>query len=147
MLKFGLGSAAVTVPFVVANDELSQPIIGYNVIKSLVETEREKIPPALVNSIPHLTQEKAEAVVNVIETDVREVENAKVMNKTILPAHSRCKVRCVTGFRAENDKQNVLFSPNILDSELEFCESVAEVKRGRSTLNVVYPTQPTSPIC
>ena len=42
VLKFGIGSAAVTVPFVVANDELSQPIIGYNVIKRLVETERER---------------------------------------------------------------------------------------------------------
>ena len=145
VLTFGLGSASVTVPFVVSGDELSQPIIGYNVIKRLIQTDRESIPSALVDSIPFLTPSKAEAVVSVMEADVVVVENAKVMKKTVVPAHSRCRIRCHTSFRTEDTHQNVLFSPNILDSELEFAESVAQVKRGRSTINVVVSNPTNQP--
>ena len=80
---------------------------------------------------------KAEAVVNLIDTYLVDEKKAKVMSKTLIPAHSRCKVRCHTDFRTNEAKQNVLFSPNILDSELEFMELVVEVKRGKSTVSVV----------
>ena len=143
VLKFGLGLASVVVPFVVSSDKLSQPIIGYNVIKHLVKMDREKIPSALVNSIPSLTPCKAEAVVNLIDAEVDEEKEARVMSKTVIPARSHCKVRCQTNFRTDEAKQNVLFSPNILDSELEFRELVAEVRRGKSSVNVVV-SNPTN---
>ena len=120
-----------------SSDQLSQPIIGYNVIKHLVQINRESIPAALVDSIPSLTLSKVEAVINLIDSDMVEEKEAKVMSKTVIPAHSRCKVRCHTDFQTDEAKQNVLFSPNILDSQLEFMELVVEVKRGKSTVNVV----------
>ena len=143
VLNFGLGSVSVQVPFVVSVDQLNQPIIGYNVIEHLVRMEKEKLPPELQLSIPSLSLSKAQAVVNLIDADAVEIKDVKLMNKTVIPPHSRCKIRCHTNFRTDEAKQSVLFCPDILDSELEFVECVAEVKLGNPSINVVV-SNPTN---
>ena len=143
VLDFSLGSISVPVPFVVSSDKMSQPIIGYNVIEELARLHREHLPLALRNSIPSLSLPNAHAVVNLVSAELPEVKHAKTLSKTVLPPHSRCKIRCHTNFQTADDKQSVLFSPNLLDSELEFTESVAQVKRGKPIVNIVV-SNPTN---
>ena len=125
VLDFSLGAISVPVPFIVSSDKLSQPIIGYNVIEELARIHRDHLPLALRNSIPSLSLSNARAVVNLVAAELPDVKHAKTLSRIVLPAHSRCKIRCHTNFRTDEEKQSVLFSPNLLDSELEFVESVA----------------------
>ena len=143
ILQLVLGSISVPVPFVVSREELSQPIIGYNVIEDLASTHREQLPMALRNCIPILSLDKAHAVVNLVAAEVPDVKYAKTMSKFVLPPHSRCKVRCHTDFETTDGVQSVLFSPYQLDSELEFAESVAKVTLGRPVVNIVV-SNPTN---
>ena len=145
ILEFGLGSVSVRVPFVVTGEQLDCPLIGYNVIKHLADLNKETLPTALLNSMPSLTQNKAKAVVNLIAADTPQAKEAKVLSKVVLPPHSRCKIRCRTSFQTDEPKQNLLFSPNILDSELEFVESVVDVKRGNPNINIVVSNPTNQP--
>ena len=145
ILEFGLGEVSVRVPFIVTGEQLDCPLIGYNVIKHLAGLDRETLPTALLKSMPSLTQNKAKAVVNLIAADSPQAREAKVLSKVVLPPHSRCKIRCRTSFRTDEPKQNLLFSPNILDSELEFVESVVEVKRGNPNVNIVVSNPTNKP--
>ena len=146
VLKFELeGGAWVDVPFVVTTDKLSQPLIGNNVIAHLAKTQSEDLPSKLKNSIPSLSLVKAEAVVNLIRADSVEVKEAWTTSKTVLPPNTQCMIKCRTDFKTDEQKQSVLFSPNIFDSEVEFVESVAEVKFGRPSINVVVSNPTNKP--
>ena len=57
--------------------------------------------------------------------------------RTVIPPNSRCRVKCKTKLCATEPCQSVVFSPDLLDGELEFAESVVSLKMGRSRVNVV----------
>ena len=54
-LEIALGSYKVLVPFLVTRQKLNSPIIGYNVIKHLVQMDIKELPKLLRNSLPLLT--------------------------------------------------------------------------------------------
>jgi hypothetical protein len=87
ILNFKLGNLSVNIPFLVSRDELSGPILGYNLIKHLVEQDVEELPSLLRESIPSLeTDARAEAVVAFIQNDGDQEEEVAVKRKTIIPA-------------------------------------------------------------
>ena len=90
VLKFGIGkSLDVSVPFLVSRNELDAPIIGYNVIKHVVQQDVEELPQLLKDSVPSLASlSKAEAVIALIKTDLNEEEEVKVPKRTTIPANS-----------------------------------------------------------
>ena len=143
LLKFGLGSCKLPVPFLVTKEHLENPIVGYNLIKELVRMNIEELPCLLKNSIPALTLLKAEAVISLIKTDIEDEEEVAVAKRTVVPANSRCRVKCRTRFETSESKQNVTFTSYPSDGELEIPDSVVQVKMGKRCVNVVV-TNPTN---
>ena len=67
LLDFGVdGKNLFKVPFLVTNDELAHPIIGFNTIEHLILNFENKVP-SLEKLLPHLSPEKLNNMVNVIE--------------------------------------------------------------------------------
>ena len=55
VLKVGIGSTfSVSVPFLISKDELTTPIIGYNVIRFLVEQDIPDLSLVLRETLPSL---------------------------------------------------------------------------------------------
>ena len=137
MLTFGLGPLQAPVPFLVTKNCLNNPIIGYNVIKHLVNLELAELPKLLKNSMPSLTISKAEAVVSLISNDSSDEDEVIVGKETKVPANSQCRVKCRTKFEVSEPKQNVTFTPYPLDREFETSDSVVEMKLGKRSVHVV----------
>ena len=135
----------LSVPFIVTTDTLNQPIIGYNVIEHMVSSGGiGGIGEAFQKTFPSLSLKTAEAVVNVIRADTNIGGTAEAAARTVIPPHSRCRVKCKTGgMKSPEPEQSILFSPNILDSELEYSESVSTLKMGKAYVNIVV-TNPTN---
>ena len=111
VLNFGIGQAfEIPVPFIVTKDNLENPIVGYNVIKHIVSLDIEGFPELLKNSCPTLNKSKTDAVIALVKKDVMEECEAKVMEKTVIPANTRYRIKCRTDFEASEMKQNVLFT-------------------------------------
>ena len=85
IITLGLGSEELVVPFLVTTDKLEVPIIGYNVIKHLVEKNSTNLPSLLRECIPNLSEPNAEAVVSLIQTDETDEEELSVRFRTVLP--------------------------------------------------------------
>ena len=145
MLTFGLGPLQAPVPFLVTKNCLDNPIIGYNVIKHLVNLELAELPKLLKNSMPSLTISKAEAVVSLISKDLSDEDEVVVGKETKVPANSQCRVKCRTKFEVSEPKQNVTCTPYPLDREFETSDSVVEMKLGKRSVHVVVrnPTNRT----
>ena len=138
VLNFGIGQAfEVPVPFIVTKDNLENPIIGYNVIKHVVNLDVKGFPELLKNSCPSMNKSKADAVVALIKNDILDECEAKVVGKTVIPAKTRYRIKCRTDFEASQVKQNVLFSPHPVDGDLELSDSVVHVKLGSKSVHVV----------
>ena len=98
MVKFGLGPVEIPVPFLITREKLESPIIGYNLIKHLVQMEIKELPSLLKDSIPILSESKAEAVISLIHTDNLDEHEVVTSNPTVIPANSKCRVKCKTKF-------------------------------------------------
>ena len=48
--------------------------------------------------------------------------HAKTTTRTVLPPNSRCKIKCKTGVKSVESQQTVLFSPTIVEGDLEFTD-------------------------
>ena len=59
---------SVPVPFIICKNNLTQPLIGYNVIKYLIESKEliGDIPSILLDTLPSLTEKTVSAVINII---------------------------------------------------------------------------------
>ena len=77
-----IGNVSISVPFVVSADDLAQPIIGYNLIKQFVKSAGNESSTLLRLSCPSLTQSKAHAVVNLIQSETSE-EIASTATRTV----------------------------------------------------------------
>ena len=144
-LTIGIGeNFQVTAPFLVTNDKISTPIVGYNLIKYVVTQEIQELPGLLKASLPCVTTTwKAEAVISLIQEDMADEEEVKVAKRIVIPPNARSRVKCRTGFRSAEEKQNVIFSPYPMDRELEMSDSVLQIKPGQSRVHVVV-TNPTN---
>ena len=145
VLRLRVGSYEIPVPFLVTNDELCNPIIGYNVIKHVVQSGAEDLPQALRDTIPSLGV-NADAVISLLQSDTWCEEDVKVARDTTIPPHSRYRVACRTRLVSEEPNQNVIFSPYPWDMELEMSESVVCLKRGKRTVQVVVTNPTNSPL-
>ena len=148
VLDVSIGSSLKTpVPFLVTKDKLSTPIIGYNLIKHLVALDISELPSMLKDSMPCLSSvSKAEAVVSLIQTDVEVEDEVRVGKRTIIPASSRCRVKCRTKFETSGTRQNVIFTPFPADSEIELSDSVVQVQLGKRTVHVVVSNPTNYPL-
>ena len=145
ILEFRIGdSTPIPVPFLITEDDVAQPIIGFNVIEFVVLAGGGDMTKYLRSSLQVFPQPTVEAVVNVLQTGVDPVSDAKTTARTVIPPHTRCRVKCKTGLSCSSAEESVVFSPDLLDSELEFQESVASLRLGRTPYVNVVVSNPTN---
>ena len=144
VVDFSIGNTYnVRVPFIVSSDPMPQPIIGYNVIKEAVKAKIQNLSQLLKDACPTINEKNVNVVINIIDAVSPEEEAVKTAKKTIIPPRSRCKVKCRTNLRATDAVQSVVFSPDLLDHDLEFAESVTLLKLGKTALDIVV-SNPTN---
>ena len=130
------------VPVLVASDDMSEPIIGYNVIEHLVlkgdEEQQQLLKSALscggkdvdVAPLTALMQGKAEN-----PDFLTEIRAPKTV---VVPAGHRMRLKCRVKVPANGESQKVYFSPVMKDDEeLTFNEAVSELKRGKTNYMIV----------
>ena len=87
ILEFGVdgGEGLFEVPFLVTSQEITTPIIGYNIIEHLVKNFRNKmdLSSSLCNLVDTLSSENAEAMVNLIEegAEIQELRSEAKLEK------------------------------------------------------------------
>ena len=150
VLELGIGSHRFPVPFIICKEKLNNPLIGYNVIKHLVDSQVGDVPEVLLKSIPALSSKNIDAVINIIRTDEINKANSScssaawTTNQVTVPAHTRCRIKCKTKLVVSDYKQSVIFSPEVMDNELELTDSIAQVSLGKTPYVNVVVVNPTS---
>lgn len=121
--------------------------MGYNVIEHIILYGKDVELPELVRkAFPVMTNKSAKSFVNLVKKEESSnlVSAAKTITKTVIPPHTRCRLKCRIGIEASEPEQTILFSPEASDSELELTESISRIKLGRSpciSIVVVNPTK------
>ena len=144
LIEFSLGGgeADFWVPVLVASEEISEPILGYNVIEHLVlngdKEQQQLLKLALscegrdvdVAPLTALIQGKAEN-----PDFLSEIRAPKTV---VVPAGHRMRLKCRVKVPANGESQTIYFSPTVKDEEdLTFNEAVSELKRGRTNYILV----------
>ena len=155
ILNFGVGDEELfQVPFLVSAQELANPIIGYNTIEHLVKNygNQMDMPESLCSLVDCLASaEKAEAMVNIIETgaDILELNSEAKLerNQVVYPGcceKVRCRIKdlkfCNAGDRLVHFAP---FEEMCLEGDLVIFESATVLKSNKKFVDVmVY--NPTS---
>ena len=114
ILDFGVSKfqRLFQVPLLVTSDEISCPIIGYNIIEHLVTNFKNKLnlSESLVNVMGSLSTEKADRMVNLIQKggEVSELRREAKLQKGC--ERIRCKVKDLH-LNSNNNNILVVFSP------------------------------------
>ena len=148
VLTLGVGESGglFRVPFLVTGEEISAPIIGYNIIAHLVGNFKEQLnlPKSLVEMITSLSSEKsAETMVNLIERGEEESEmcsEAKLDKNLVV--HPGCyeKVKCRVKDLHHRSNKLVVFAPfeeECMVSELIAFESTTVLNSRKKFVDVV----------
>ena len=128
ILNFCVGKFCVNVPFVICSEEITQPIIGYNVIKHLVRSAQvDDIPGLLLELFPSITEKTVTSFINIVKADVVTTSAAWTTKPTVVPPHTRCRLKCRTKLAGSSQKQTVIFNPDETEDELQYTDSVSEI--------------------
>ena len=145
-MNFQIGDISIPVPFVVCKDPVLQPIIGFNVIKHLIFEGGEGSGELLRMSCPSILAANISAVIQLVRNEVQREDWVVTTKSVHVPANSRCKIKCSTRYRASEPVESVMFTPNPMDSELVFSESIIRAKLGRGHVSVVVQNPTNSEI-
>ena len=141
-LNFRLLSSKVelAVPFLVTDQSLDTPIIGFNVIEEIVKTSSEDamLHQEITSSFTELNSKNASALVNFIQSrnqsDLCLIKTMK--HDTIIPPRQSQSVTCRANTGPVERTTPVLFEPdesNPWPSGLEITETLLTVKKGKSS--------------
>ena len=115
----GENEKEVTVPFLVTEEHLDQPIIGYNVIELLVKDNdnRSKDPSlvqSLTSSFENLKEEHAKQLVNLIETNDSDFlcEIKSIKRDIVIPKGTTARVPCRANTGTVTTTMPVLIEPD-----------------------------------
>ena len=139
VLNFSIGEESFQVPFLITENELSEPIVGYNVIEHFIKKgNSENVASLLAEAIRGGDVGKVEVMVNMIsnvDDDDDFLGDLKAVKPCVIPPKSSVRVRC----RVKGDVKGVDLSflcsePCVgeWDDELVVTESLGEIKRGRT---------------
>ena len=144
VLDFSIGENSFPVPFLITKSELSNPIVGYNVIEHFIKTgQRGDVVSLLVDSIRDSDAGKVEVMVNLVSQDDEDDDfmgDLKAVKSCIIPPKSSMRVKCrVKGDVKGMDLSFLCSEPCIAewDDDLIVTEAIGELKRGRTPHVVV----------
>ena len=153
ILEFGVSKfhTLFQVPFLVTSDEISCPVIGYNIIEHLVTNFKDKLKltESLVNIIGSLLPEKADGMVNLIQKggELTELASEAKLEKALVIFPRCCeKIRYKVKDLQLNNNKLIVFSPFeeiSLESELIILEST-ELLKCRTKFVDILVYNPTS---
>ena len=149
VLNFGIekNKDLFEVPFLITSENISKPILGYNIIEYFVTNFKDEydVPSSLVNILKSLTTENAVCMVNLIEAGdkISEISSEAILQKTekIQPGcvqKIRCKVKHLNFSNCQN--KPILFSPFeelCLESDLVIFDKPEIIKMGKKLIDIV----------
>ena len=132
-----------TVPFLVTNQDISEPILGYNVIEHLVLQENGNNEELLRSCFSSdISINKIENIISMIQEHAKLPDvlgNVRAPSTTMIPAGTCSSIKCKIKLLMDNKEQTVLFKPKFQenpDDGLSFSETLSTVRRG-TTQNVL----------
>ena len=145
------------VPFLVTAEEISMPIIGYNVIEELVKGEMQKSNPKIAEmlggSLRDVSKKKVKGLVTMIQKKVSYDEpeslgDVKVGRKDIaIPRGTNLKMKCISHCGPLRVDTPVIFQPEAkleLHCDLVIGEEIMLAKGGKTTIFLVPVSNPRS---
>ena len=149
ILSFGVeeGRKLFEVPFLVTSEEISDPIIGYNIIEYLVTNFKDKVdlPTSLTKVIGSLSVDSAKSMINLVEKggEFQELHSEVKLKETyeIFPGCIK-KVKCKIKDLKVNNPMNkiIMFSPfeELFDeTELVIFESTEILKHHKKYIEIL----------
>ena len=141
VLNFSIGENSFPVPFLVTETELSQPIVGYNVIEHFIKTGNpDDVINRLVNSVRSVEAGKIQVMVNVVSQAIEDDDflgNLRAIKACVIPPKGVARIRCRVKGNVKGLDLNFICSEPLVpdwDSDLIVSESLGELKRGRTPL-------------
>ena len=156
LFDFGISNhdEKFTVPFIVTNQNIDNPIIGYNIIEHIITNiPDQKHNPVLTKMFPKLNPEKTEPVVNLIQANFSNsdsFEQIKTSCDIEIPPNAtkyvKCKIRsCNHNISSTRRTIPVIFLPDLnWDSNLILAESLTYFKPNRAPFVKVPVFNPTN---
>ena len=153
VFKMSDNAEPLMVPFLVTEEEVEIPLVGYNVIEEVAKHEKDKLALiGMIESSMGKSKKKAEALVNLIQKKANCDEpdclgGVKTGNKdVVIPKGRNLKLHCVARCGPVNGDTAVMFEPNLnhdLHSGLVIGEGVVTLERGKLKL-IIPVSNPTS---
>ena len=138
LLDFAVDNATLfQVPFLVTNENLSNPIIGYNTIEHLVLNYKNVIP-SMMKMLQCLSVDTAKSMISAIEKAAEHSEHlgsVKIANPIVVLGNCLVRTKCKTRVERHVGEIDVLFSPlteYMAEGDLIVYESTGKLKRGKS---------------
>ena len=145
------------VPFLVTEEEISMPMIGYNVIEELVKGEIQHSNPNIAEmlggALRDVSKKKVEGLINMIQkkvsyTEPESIGGVKVGRKDIvIPIGTNMKMKCISHCGPIRVDTPVIYQPNLkldLKYNLVIGEGIVIAKGGKNTQFLVPVSNPSS---
>ena len=142
-------SASFTVPFLVTKENLSQTIIGTNIMKHMILNNKDSVP-SLKKMLPSLSSEHTHLLISAVETEMQEADilgSVKLSENLVVPAKTMIRTKGKSRVELGAQERDVLFSPAaefLGESELIIYEATEKLKGGKSQFISVIISNPSS---
>lgn len=132
---------SITVPFLVSSFVLERPILGFNVLEEVIQKQPERFVPTLTSLLCNamsIPTEKAELLVNFIQTDRPSVQNERLRTgrcDTTIPAGQVAWIKCNVSPDMNLSQTVFLFEPDENSTrlaELDIGEGLMEVRNAKN---------------
>ena len=148
VLQFGVEGLPdmFDIPFLVTDEPLSQPILGYNTIEYLVSNfgHRINLPASMVSLFGNQLTDRPEVLVNIVEagSKISEISReARVQKRQVLKRGSVEKVRCkFNDLQFSNPTGKIIaftpFEEFCVENELTILETTEKLSKNRKFIDV-----------
>ena len=138
----------VVFPALITQNRIQQPIIGYNVIETLVHHSGEDASSILGGAMKNLEPTRAVKLVHLIQANDPEEVCSVISGRQniMIPKHSNFGIRCLARAGLTNGKIEGLFVPDVEQQwpeGLQVEESVVNLQTGTATPVVIRVTNST----
>ena len=148
-LPVDIGNFALEVPFLVTQEQIVDPIIGFNVLQEMIgETEADQGISNLRHAFQHLTEAQTEALVNcLLKKDTHAFATVTTFkNAVVVKAGASISIPCRVDGPKADQRIPALFEPynddNVSES-LVVQESLVTLKKGSSRIFVTVSNTST----
>ena len=128
-------SEKIHVPFLVTTDELNQTILGFNVVKLLIQSNNSfnKLHEAFESAVNQTNKQNMKAFINLVQNQQEQEISVKVKGKGVLiPAGEIVNVPCKANVGHVTSRRPMVFQGRIEDSSesIEVPDSIVTLKVG-----------------